>query len=263
MARRSEVVVNCQYRGLNPVQFGTESCAPNHSFGPAVRTHWLLHYVVSGFGIFRREGKTYRLSPGDIFVIPPYLETYYEADGQRPWTYIWVGFTADFPLPDCFTSPVISCPEGGEIFDEMLRCGNFDSGRSAFLSGCLWRLTGILLEKGKPTVGYVDKALSFIHSEYAMGITVSEIAERLNLDRSYFSTLFTRRTGVSPSAYLRSVRMNKAAELMTKYGESPSTAALSVGYEDLFHFSKSFKQFFGLSPRAYVKQFHSPPEKNE
>ncbi len=252
--RFSEIIMNQSFPGLNPRAFGYEACRPGHAFGPAVRTHWLLHYVESGFGTFTRDGITHTVGPGDIFVIPPYLETFYQADGVRPWSYVWVGFTLrDQELEELFSSPVISCPEAGAIFNAMRLCRQYENGRSAYLAGCLWNLVSVLQEQGKQKADYVDRALSCIHSEFASGITVQQIADRLNLDRSYFSTLFSGRMGISPRDYLRNYRMNKAAELMTVHGEKPSTAALSVGYEDLFHFSKAFKQHFGLSPRDYVK----------
>lgn len=247
------IVTDCRYKGLNPVQFGSESCDPSHSFGPAVRTHWLLHYIVSGFGEFTREGVTHQLGPGQIFVIPPYLETYYEADKIRPWNYIWIGFTTDEPLPEAFSQPVISCPEAGELFNEMLSCSSRDNGRSAFLTGCLWKLMSILLEQGKSSPDYIDQALACIHSEYMQGITIKEIARRLGLDRCYFSTLFSQRLGISPCEYLVNLRLSKAVELMISHGEKPSIAAASVGYEDLYHFSKIFKKHYGASPRAYIK----------
>lgn len=250
----SEIVIDYHYGGLNPVQFGYENCVPSHFFGPAVRPHWLLHYVVSGFGIFTRDGVTHRIGPGQMFVIPPYLETYYEADSERPWKYMWIGFTTEEQLPEIFSQPVISCPDAGALFDEMLACSNMENGRSAFLSGCLWKLVAVLLDHGKPKADYIDKALSYMHTEYTRQITIKDIAERLGLDRSYFSTIFSERVGTSPSEYLINLRLAKAAELMTIYGERPSTAAISVGYEDLYHFSKIFKKHFGVSPREYKKQ---------
>ena len=81
------------FSDLNPVQFGYENCNKSHSFGPAIRTHWLIHYVISGFGIFKIRDKEYNVKPGEMFVIPPYIETYYEADSVNPWSYIWIGFT--------------------------------------------------------------------------------------------------------------------------------------------------------------------------
>lgn len=250
----NEIIIDMHYGGLNPVQFGHETCDPSHSFGPAVRTHWLLHYVVSGFGVFVRQDVTYRVGPGEIFVIPPYLETYYEADAESPWKYIWIGFTTQEQLPDIFSQPVITCPGAGTPFQEMFYCKNMENGRSAFLSGCLWKLMGILLEQGKPISDYIDKAIHYMQAEYMHGITVQALADRLGLDRSYFSTVFSERTGISPQEYLINLRLTKAADLMIAHGESPSTAALSVGYSDLYHFSKIFKKHFGLSPRAYIKQ---------
>lgn len=251
----SEIIIDCHYGGLNPVQFGYETCQPAHSFGPAVRTHWLLHYVASGFGKFTREGVTYRVGSGQIFVIPPFLETYYEADRERPWQYMWIGFTTEEKLPEVFSQPVIACPGVGDVFNEMMSCSSMENGRSAFLSGCLWKLVAVLLEKGKPKADYIDKALNCMHSEYSRGITIREIADRLGLDRSYFSTAFSKRIGVSPSEYLINLRLAKAAELMRIYKERPSTAAISVGYDDPYHFSKIFKKRFGMSPREYIRSY--------
>jgi len=243
------------YGGMNPVQLGYEDCEPSHSFGPAVREYWLLHYVASGCGIFKRDGQVHQIKAGDMFVIPPYAETYYEADAKKPWTYIWVGFTAQHELPDVFQRPVIRQSGLGKIFEDMRACAGFGNGKSAYLSGCLWLLTAHMLESAAKREDYCDMAISIMHSEYAYGIGVSQIAARLGLDRSYFSTMFTKKQGISPVKYLLNLRMHRAAELMTAHGESPTTAALSVGYADISHFSKVFKQYYGVSPREYKKKF--------
>lgn len=250
----SEIIIDQQYAGLNPMQFGQETCAPGHFYGPAVRTHWLLHYVVSGTGSFTREGQTYHLSAGDIFVIPPYLETFYQADLKDPWQYVWIGFTTEAPLPASLSAPVLRVPGAGAIFEEMKRCSHLENGRSAFLAARLWDLMSLLLEQGKEEIDYVEKAINFMRSEYMNPITVQGIARRLNLDRCYFSTLFKKQTGLSPMQYLIRLRMEKAAELMGVYGESASTAGASVGYPDLYHFSKAFKAYYGVSPRSYLKK---------
>ena len=50
---------------------GSESCAPGHFFGPAVRPHYLMHVVRNGKGVYQRNGETYALSRGDAFLILP------------------------------------------------------------------------------------------------------------------------------------------------------------------------------------------------
>jgi len=257
----SEIVINKGYAGIDPMQFGYEDCAPLHSYGPAVRQHWLLHYIVSGRGVFVREGVTHHLQPGDIFVIPPYLETFYQADEQDPWRYIWVGFYADEKTAAVFSEPVIRVRGAGSIFEDMRRCRNMESGKSAFLGSRVWELAALIMEAGSSEVGYIEKALNLIGSEYMNDLSVGLIAARLNLDRSYFTTLFTQKVGQSPGKYLLNLRLEKAAELMTVYGESPTTAAMSVGYNDLYHFSRAFKNKYGEPPREYRRKRLQKSEK--
>lgn len=250
------IVIDDNLHGLNPMQFGRETCAPLHDYGPAVRTHWLLHYVVSGFGKFTREGVTYEVKPGEIFVIPPYIETYYQADAIKPWKYIWIGFTTE-DVPEVFRQPIISCPNIGTVFHEMLSCTKFKNGRSAYLSSCLWKLVCMLSEHAEAKSSHIDLAINYMNSDYANGITIQQIADSIGLNRKYFCSLFTKLIGVSPSEYLIHLRLNKAAELMTTYKQPPTIAAMSVGYNDIYHFSKIFKKHFGVSPREYCKTQNS------
>lgn len=252
--RRNEIIINRKYPGLNPVVFGFEDCKPRHFYGPAVRPYWLLHYVVSGTGKFHREGEIHTLKKGEIFVIPPYLETYYEADNEDPWHYIWIGFTAESDLVQILDLPVIRAVGLGHIFEEMKLCLSLENGKSAYLSGKLWELYSALLETDKSENDYVEKALHCIHEEYMTDLSVEELARRLNLDRSYFSGLFRRQMGTPPGRYLHVFRLEKAADLMLKHKMSPSTAALSVGFSDLYHFSKAFKKHYGSSPRTWCQE---------
>ena len=236
---------------LNPVQFGYENCNKSHSFGPAIRTFWLIHFVVSGFGIFKIKDKEYKIKPGEMFVIPPYIETYYEADSVSPWSYIWIGFTTTGNITENL-SDVIKCPKAEKIFNSMKNCESFSNGRSAYLGARLWDLFALLSEGGNNKYGYVEKALEFIHSNYMHDITVEKIAHYLNLDRTYFSVIFKKKTGLSPKQYLLNYRMNIAATLIIEKRIAISVVANSVGYSDLYTFSKMFKRHFGISPSNYA-----------
>lgn len=251
---KTEMIINYDYGSLNPIQLGHEYCKPGHFFGPAVRTYWLLHYIIKGKGIFIKEGKRYEVRSGDIFVINPYVETYYEANKEDPWEYIWIGYICHGKPPYEFEKPVVHHPELGKVFEAMIRCRKMDNGRSAFLCAKLWEMFYILLEQKNSKMDYVEMAVNCMESEYMLGITVQQIADRLNLSRSYFSTIFSKETGISPQQYLTNLRMEKAAELMVYHGQTPSLAAYSTGYTDIFNFSKMFKRHFGVSPRKYILQ---------
>ena len=255
------LIVDNHYKDLNPTSLGFEKCLPGHSFGPSVRTHWLLHYVVSGCGIFEREGKIHKIKARDIFVIPPFMKTFYKADEKEPWEYIWVGFTSNMKLPEILKLPIISIAGSEIIFKDMLTCRNIENGRTEYLCGKLWELLSLMLEEsGENKVDYIKKAKNIMRSEYINGITVSKVAKMLNLDRSYFSTLFKSKTGISPQKYLIDLRLDKSAELMILHGETPTTAAFSVGYDNIYQFSKIFKKHYGMSPKAYQKNNTSKKE---
>ncbi len=250
----TEAVTDMGYPHINPVLFGFQSCKPSHSYGPAVRSHWLIHYVVSGKGDFRTDKRTYALKAGDAFVIRPYEETYYEADREDPWEYVWIGFTCDGPLP-IELPEVINCPGTKRVFDDMKRCADRSGGKSAYLCGKIWELFSLWLDNDPaPARDYVDQAMDYIHAEYMTGISIQDIADRLRLDRTYFSVLFKRKTGLSPSQYLIRYRMQQAAYLLTEKHTSVSVAAYSVGYSDIYTFSKIFKKHFSVSPREYASK---------
>lgn len=250
------LVTNQRYAGLNPLILGCQKCAPSHDFGPAIRGYYLIHYILSGTGIFRADGIEHHLHAGEMFVIHPGEETYYKADDESPWHYVWIGFSAEGELP-CTLPHVIHLPAAGIIFQKMLEGTQHENGRSAFLCARLWDLFTLLLEKnGTPEVNYVQYALDYIHSEYIQPITVEQIATRLGLNRSYFSTLFKSHVGVSPKRYLFEHRMRIAAALLTEDKTSVSVTANSVGYSDIFNFSKMFKQYYGISPAEYAKQYN-------
>ncbi len=250
----SEIILNQAFSGYNPLIFGFEKCKSLHSYGPAVREYWLLHFVVEGKGIYIENGKRHTVSKDDIFVISPFEETYYEADSFEPWSYIWMGFNMNESVPYKFNSPVIHCPAAKKIFEDAKNCKYLKGGKSAFLSSKLWELVSVLLENEKVDNNYINKALNFFANEYMNKITVAEISKRLNIDRSYFSSIFKSEMGVSPQKYLNNLRLNKAAELMTRYNQAPTIAAYSVGYQDIYAFSKIFKKKFGVSPREYIKE---------
>ncbi len=71
---------------------GSESCTPGHSFGPAVRAHYLIHFIIQGKGTYLRGDEVHTLNAGDAFLIIPGETTRYIADETDPWVYTWVAF---------------------------------------------------------------------------------------------------------------------------------------------------------------------------
>ena len=259
MSAHSVLLANQRFHDINPIQAGWERCAPGHSFGPASRSHVLLHYVVSGRGSFLSGDRRYPVGPGQIFVIRPFDTTYYQASEEEPWHYIWLGFEASIPLPAALERDVLTLPQAGPLFSCVPGVSQLPAGREAFLCGKIWELLALLAGeeaseaavRQRPAEDYVNIARTYLETEYMRGVSVTELARRLNLDRSYFSKLFRRQTGQSPQQYLTEFRLRKAAQLLREHGKTPGEAAVSTGYPDVFSFSRMFKRHFGMSPTAY------------
>ena len=82
-----------EVRELSFLFCGRQNCQPGEAVGPAVREHYVMHYCLSGRGVYRAQGVKYEIGPGDGFLILPGELSSYQADSQQPWNHIWVGFT--------------------------------------------------------------------------------------------------------------------------------------------------------------------------
>ena len=72
---------------------GCSKTEPLHSFGPALKPHYLIHFILSGKGVFSTGENEYPLEAGYGFLITPEELAFYQADAEEPWTYLWVGFS--------------------------------------------------------------------------------------------------------------------------------------------------------------------------
>lgn len=272
---------------LNMYQCGFEDCVSGHFYGPAVRDHFLIHYVIKGKGFYQVGEKTYHLGAGQGFLICPDIVTFYQADLAEPWSYAWVGFNglkARQHLKEAgitAENPIFCYDRDDFIKDclfKMIEAGKMKKGRDIRLLGLLYLFLSQLVEALNDGSGYEDenrseiyakKALEYIGMNYSRKISIAGIADYIGLDRSYFCSVFKAYLHVPPQEYLEKYRINKSCELLRKNNLTIGDVARSVGYEDPLHFSKVFRKVKGLSPRAYKqgnalklygKHYHSTQE---
>ena len=77
---------------------------------------------------------------------------------------------------------------------------------------------------------------------------VSELAERMRLNRSYVHRKLKSITKKSVSEFIREIRLQKAKELLEQGTDNISEVAYSVGFSSPSYFSKCFHDFYGYSP---------------
>lgn len=250
---------------------GCSRTEPLHSFGPALKPHYLVHYILSGKGTFRSDGMEYPLDAGCGFLITPGELAFYQADGQEPWTYIWVGF-AGSSAEECVRNmglsvqhPVFHSDDSDELYGfvkDMMEHNTFGTANELRRNGLLQLFLSTLMrtaqgaEKAESDKAnqYVKRAVEFIQRNYCNPVKVTDVADYVCINRSYLYTLFENAMGMSPQQFLTAYRITKATELLIATALPVESIALSCGYNDPLVFTKAFKQMKGVSPSAYRKE---------
>ncbi|MGG7156182.1 AraC family transcriptional regulator [Clostridium perfringens] len=255
---------------MNVDECGIEQGIPGLGYNYEVLKNAVIHYVTKGYGTFKFNGKVYNLKQGDIFILLKGMQVEYVASIDDPWEYYWIGFSGSnaneyLNRTSITNSCVANCEENSKIpqiilnMCEISKTYNPSSSDDILLLKELYSLLYALIEefpkpfeyKDKELHTYIQDALNFINSNYMHSITVQEIADYVNLSRSYLYKMFIKNLGISPQRYLINLRMYKATLLLKSTKLPIGEVASSVGYSDSLLFSKTFSKHFSMSPLNY------------
>ena len=264
---------NENFVDLSLYQYGMEQCPPAYSFGPATRNHYLFHYVLSGTGRLmandsRGISHEYQIRSGEGFMIFPRQINTYIADTKLPWEYVWIefdGMRAREIIETAGLSPDhpvyhAACKDLREnMKDEMLYIAEHHDAPPFHLMGHLYLFIDYLSRSSSSQIAtsgrvrdfYIKEALNYIEQNFQNDISVENIASFCGLNRTYFGRIFKETVGKSPQQFLLSYRMAKAAELLKLTELSISDIGNAVGYPNQLHFSRAFKNVYGVSPREW------------
>ena len=239
-----------------------------------VQTRYTLHYVVKGSGTLHVGGKSYAVSAGEGFVLPPSVPFCYYPDEETPWAYFWFGLHASAgPLLSSLgfdlENPVYRTEdtEGLEaiLMDAITQC-TADTAADSFLAdACFLRtlshLSRLKREGGgrvyqKPPSGgcaIAEKLVLLIRANFENpDMTVELLCQMAHISHSYACKIFKAHKNMRLQDYLTACRLEKAEALLLE-GSTAKEAAFASGYRDAIHFSKEFRRFYGSSPIAYAK----------
>ena len=97
----------------------------------------------------------------------------------------------------------------------------------------------------------LDRVRDFISSNIDHKITLEELANEACLSPYHFARAFKAAVGISPHRYIIDLKLNFAKRMITNRSASFSQIALMTGFSNQAHFSRTFKQFTGLTPSEY------------
>lgn len=204
-------------------------------------------------------------------IFPGQINTYI-ADEQLPWEYMWIEFDGlrvkeALSVTDlCKDAPVYhshSKELREKLAEEMLYIIHHPKEPPFHLIGHLYLFLDNLLQSAKSTRivpsgrmsdYYIKEAMNYIEQNFQNPITIEDIAAVCGINRSYFGKIFRNSVGQSPQEFLMNYRMVKATELLKLTSLSIADIGSAVGYENQLHFSRAFKNIYGVSPREWRNQ---------
>lgn len=253
-----EITVSGRARANGPCTFVT----------PRVIDEHLIHYNTRGQTTAGVAGKPITIPPGALLWIQPGAEHEVHLPAGRA-TVAYIRFRLGArPFPRLRKNSILC--ENARWADTLLaelrparqRSGPLEPLRQRSI---LAQLVCEILQYGAAppsrTAGLQPhqqrQCLEFIHENLARRYAVAELAKHCQLNPAYLTLQFRKSFGLTPQAYIKQARARAAAGMLLETGRTISQIADSLGYEDVYFFSRQFRQVIGQSPRPW-RERHAP-----
>lgn len=210
----------------------------------------VLALAVDGHAVYQMDDARLELQTGDSILLPPDCQRAATTDPQRPWTFASAGFRLignTTPLPRLAspgTAPAV------RLFAEALAA--WQSGQALLARARLSELLHLHASGGTIAgTGRLAAVLAGLERRPdGVAPSVEVLARQAGLSPSRFRVLFRATTGLPLHRWLNRRRLAHARALLLAGGLSVGEAAAAVGFDDQHHFSRLFRQHFGMPPSA-------------
>ena len=231
-----------------------------HSF--RVQNFYTWHFVISGKGQLEIGGRTYRLSEGDSFFIPPDTSMRYFPAEDDPWEYVWFAFRGQAAprygeqLLFSVDSPVQPCRHFGQIKRILKRMiedmRGEEHGHYRAMSAFYELMDVSTIQKHPRTP--IQSVRRFIDESYTIpDFSIEHLCQEVGFSHAQLLRLFKAEYGKTVQRYVIEKRLSLACELLENSDISVRSVALSCGFSDEIHFMKSFKRSYGMTAGEYRK----------
>lgn len=241
----------------NSINFFNAANTPN-VVSVTNRRCWGIFLKYEGETIYRSNNHKYLSNAGCMTIIPKGCN--YSWECVKPGRCVCIGFQSDFVEKDIISVNIQNSDRILKMFNvvayKLLTYKPFQK------MEVIRDVYSILLEMAEQSqkisphslkVQKLEPAVKHILMNYNRTITNDELAQLTGLSTVYFRKLFTEVYGISPIAYAKEMRMKVACQMLRSDHSGLSEVALSLGYSNLYDFSRDFKRHMSISPSKYVK----------
>ena len=129
------------------------------------------------------------------------------------------------------------------------------------LGGLVNNVAGSELPKMSADDLLIKRVLGAVEENLAnASFDVNVLCRQVGISRAQLNRRLNELVGQSPAEFIRTFRLKRAAVLLRKQTDNISTVAFMVGYSNPAHFSKAFRDFYGVTPTEYISNSASSPE---
>ncbi|MCQ0112640.1 AraC-type DNA-binding protein [Zhouia amylolytica] len=256
----------------SPFHFGDLGYYPNAHYHQRYRKkgseEHIFIYCTSGSGWIELNDTHHEIHPGMYFIIPKNIPHRYGADIKKPWSIYWLHFngSSSDSLLRTHEERVNKAFHVGyqmksvDLFEQLFSLADTNFSEAQLRYACILtykfvsdfiffdHIKGVALEQGQ---NLRNDIVDFLMANIDQPLTAEDIAKAFNYSRSHLFNYFKQATGHSLMYYFNLKKIQKACEFLSYTDLSIKEISLKTGFQDQLYFSRVFKKYIGLSPRAY------------
>ena len=241
-----------------------------HRFARHAHEHLVIGVVEEGVQQYTYQGSLHRTPPGQIFFVDggePHTGEPATEDGYvyrtlclNPQVFMQLAMEiTDWEDLPHFRNAVVA---DRQLFKHLVRVhlavanGAPAMDRESFLLAIVEHLTRTHVEQRRESlqIGREDfvvrQVREYLEAHYAEDVSLAQLGVLTSRSSFQLARAFSKAFGLPPHAYLESIRVERARDLL-KSGMSVVDTALSVGYSDQSHFTHRFRRHTGITPGQY------------
>ena len=220
------------------------------------RSRWAIVIKYEGETTYFSNGKAFTSDINNIFILPKGCS--YEGCCTHSGHFSIIEFESVSMCSDILGFNVKNGEKILKLFKEVeykrtLRKPMYEPESIRDTYSILLLLTQTTSKKYLPTekIEKIRPALDYIAKNYNTNIKNEDLARLTGLSTVYFRKLFTEILGTSPISYINELRIKKAKEMLKSDYTSITDIAQSLGYLNIYDFSRVFKKYTGTPPSKY------------
>ena len=260
--------------------FSLHRVMPSCDYRPHTHDYHELGIILSGHAVNSIDGKHFPIGPGDVFIVDKgatheiteidHLVLYNLGFNNHALRHIGCdlltlpGFHALF-LMDQLVDPLSRCLQLNKneltkvtgILDGMLdEYTQNQAGCQTILLSEFTKLIALLSRNYGSSIPQkgawqIASAVAKMEQAYAEPLSITQLAASVYMSERHFRRQFEKIYQQTPKDYLMQIRLNAAIQKLLQTDLSVTSIALTCGFSDCNHFSRVFRQKFGISPTQY------------